>query len=256
MAKLSDTIQLYIDSLADDILYCNDAKPLYGESTRKVDICNHDVFNKFFIIDIKEGRDTQVPILFSSYVVSKNIADRTTRFIKPLYVGSTFQGMHRGFSSILKQMYSCNFISTGCTEQNTNKGEKYYTYGNILFDNSFSPLIVPCYNIRFINASHYNVTEIVFKISNSIFDSEAKHIEMAKSYISSKIIPYLAGNKVQKACMTNSNIKSWMDNVPIRVEIGDISDYVCRPAAPSDNFQEEANAILNVMIDDILKTNY
>lgn len=256
MAKLSETIQLYVDSLADDIVYCNDAKPLYRGSTRKVDICNHDVFNKFFIIDIKEGRDTQVPILFSSHVISRNLADRTTRFIKPLYVGSTFQNMHRRFSSILKQMYIHNSISLGCTEHNTNKGEKYYTYGNILFDNSFNPLIVPCYNIRFETARSYIVTEIVFKISNSIFDSDARHIEMAKSYISSKIVPYLAGNKVHKACITNSSIKSWMNNVPIRVEIGDINDYVCRPTAPSDNFQEEANAILNVMIDDILKTNY
>ena len=69
------------------------------------------------------------------------------------------------------------------------------------------------------------------------------------------MIPYLADLSIMPYCHTSATYVDCQYDVPVKVEIENLERFVCNPTEPSTNFQAEANAILDALVEDILNTN-
>lgn len=253
MAELSHNVKTYIRGLSDTIGHS------YGDSINHendygTSIVNHNIFGKFLVIDIIGEKNFVIPSLFAKIIMSNFITDETRRFIRQLYVSNSRTMQHKGLTNVLKWMFNQHDFIEGCI-QHTINDSYYYSFGNILFDKDFNPLIIPCFDVEILEDRTWNVKSIVYKISNSLFSSNSTGIDTAKRFIISKMIPYLAELNVMPYCYTGATFIDYQNDVPIKVEIGNLDKFVCNPIEPSTNFQAEANAILDALIEDIVNTN-
>jgi hypothetical protein len=253
MAELSHNVKAYIRGLSDSISH-NYGINLSYENNHDASILNHNVFTKFFVIDIVGEKNFTIPTMFARSVVYDFIGDGTRRFIRNIYKASGHCMSHRGLTTVLKWMYNNHGNIEGCVQHHI-KDSYYYTFGNILLDKDFNPLVIPCYEIEILEDQRWNVKNIVYKISNSLFSSNATGIDTAKKFIVSKMIPYLADLSIMPQCHTSATYTDYQYDVPVKVEIENLERFVCNPTEPSTNFQAEANAILDALVEDILNTN-
>lgn len=252
MAELSHNVKSYIRVLSESVPHYYDNNIRY-ENNYDASILNHNVFTKFLVIDIVGEKNFTIPSMFVRFVVNSFIEDGTRRFIRQLYKANNRCMSHRGLTTVLKWMYNNRGSIEGCVQHHINNS-CYYSFGNILLDKDFNPLIIPCYEIEILEDRNWNVKNIVYKISNSLFSSNATGIDTAKKFIVSKMIPYLADLSIMPYCHTSTHIEYQYDT-PIKVEIENLDRFVCNPTEPSTNFQAEANAILDALVEDILNTN-
>lgn len=254
MAELSNDVKGFILGLADNILNPIDTN-LTGCEVSNANIINNNVFTKFLIIDCRWGKGNVIPTLFSQSVMSNLIESDVQRNIKQLYSNIVNFTNHRGMTSILKYMHHNISTHQGCIKHSTAKGEVYYTYGNILFDYDFNPLLIPCFETRTTEEGLWTVEKVIYKISKSLYTNK-EGIDMARKFITTKLVPYVAGIQCISCCYTGSSVDNiYSYSIPVKVEIEDLSGFVCSPMEPSSNFNEEANAILDALIEDILVTN-
>jgi hypothetical protein len=253
MAELSHNIKSYIRMLSESVSHYYDGSIRY-ENNYDASILNHNVFTKFLVIDIVGEKNFTIPSLFVRFVVNNFIEDGTRRFIRQMYKANNSCMSHRGLTTVLKWMYNNRGSTEGCVQHNIN-GSCYYSFGNILLDKDFNPLVIPCYEIEILEGRNWNVKNIVYKISNSLFSSDATGIDTAKKFIVSKMIPYLADLNTMPLCHTSATYMDYQHDVPIKIEIENLDRFVCSPTEPSVNFQAEANAILDALVEDILNTN-
>jgi hypothetical protein len=253
MAELAIDVKTYINGLSDTIIHTSETN-LTDTHHSSSNIINNNVFNKFFIIECNWNKSITIPSLFSETTMKNLIESDIQRGIKQLYSGRSDTTNHRGMTSILKYMYNYTDVCNGCVRHVTNKGEVYYTYGNIIFDKDFNPLIIPCYEVRILEDGRWEATKIVYKISSALY-SNAEGIDCARRFITTKVVPYLASKRVLESCYTRSTVNQYQGNLPIKVEIEDLSNFICSPMEPSENFSEEANAILDALVEDIIATS-
>lgn len=253
MAELSHSVKSYIRGLSDSIPHSYGMSISY-ENNHDASILNHNVFTKFFVIDIVGEKNFTIPTMFARTVVYDFIADGTRRFIRHIYKASGSCISHRGLTTVLKWMYNNHGNTEGCVQHHINNS-CYYSFGNILLDKDFNPLIIPCYDIEILEDGNWNVKNIVYKISNSLFSSSSTGIDTAKKFIISKMIPYLAELNTMPSCHTSATYIDYQYDTPIKIEIENLDRFICNPTEPSTNFQAEANAILDALVEDILNTN-
>lgn len=253
MAELSHNTKVCIQGLSDTVSH-NYGIDISYENNYDASIVNHNVFGKFLIIDIVGEKNFVIPSLFAKVMMSDFIAYGTRRFIRQLYVANGSHFNHRGFTTVFRMMHNSRNCTDGCVQHCVN-GSNYYSFGNILFDKDFKPLIIPCYDVEILEDGVWNVKNIVYKISNSLFSSSSEGINTAKKFIISKMIPYLAEFNVISYCYTGASFIDYQNDVPIKIEIENLDRFVCNPIEPSANFQAEANAILDALIEDIVNTN-
>lgn len=253
MAELSHNVKTYIRGLSESVPHTYGSNICY-ESNYDTSILNHNVFTKFFIIDIVGEKNFTIPSIFSKLIVNDFMTDGTRRFIRQMYKASGNCINHRGLTTVLKWMYNNHGNTEGCVQHCINDSY-YYSFGNILLDKDFNPLIIPCYEIEILEDGRWNVKNIVYKISNSLYSSSTTGIDTAKKFIVSKMIPYLAELGIMPYCNTCATYIDYQYNVPIKIEIENLDRFVCSPTEPSVNFQAEANAILDALVEDIINTN-
>lgn len=253
MAELSSSIKSYIRGMSE---YVRHVYSLNSNCENNYDtgIINHNVFNKFFIIDIIGENNFIVPTLYVKEVLDSFITSGTKKFIKQLYNFNGGSINHRGLTTVLKYMYNNHHDPNECVKHRI-KDSYYYSFGNILLDKDFNPLIIPCYEVEILEDRRWTVKRIVYKISNSLYLDRVTGIDVAKKFIISKMIPYLAGLGIIPYCNTGASYIDYQYDLPISIEIESLEKFTCCPTEPSANFQAEANAILNALIEDILNTN-
>lgn len=252
MAELSQDVKNFICGLAESIANLQEGT-LTGCAVSNANIINNNVFTKFLVIDCKWGKGNVIPSMFSQSVMRNLVESDVQRNIKQLYSNIVNFTNHRGMTSILKYMHHNTSNANGCVKHSTAKGEAYYTYGNILFDCDFNPLLIPCFEIETTEEGLWTVEKIIYKISKSLYTNK-EGIDMARKFITTKLVPYVAGIQCINQCYTASPLNS-IQSIPVKVEIEDLSGFVCSPMEPSSNFNEEANAILDALVEDILATN-
>lgn len=253
MAELSHTVKAYIRGLSESIPHNYDLS-MSHENNNDASILNHNVFTKFLVIDIVGEKNFTIPSIFVRLTVTDFIANGTRRFIRHMYKALNPYISHRGLTSVLKWMYTNHSNTTGCVQHKIND-VCYYSFGNILLDKDFNPLIIPCYEIEILEDGRWTVKNIVYKISNSLFSSRSVGIDTVKKFVASKMIPYLAELSIMPYCHTSAVGGDYQCDTPIKVEIESLDRFVCNPIEPSTNFQGEANAILDALVEDILNTN-
>lgn len=252
MAELSYNLKRMIDYLSNNICHYYPSNTV-DDNNFSASISNHNVFSKFFIIDCDWGKGV-IPTLFSDMVMSALIDSDVKRNIRNLHCGGISGSNHRGLTSILSFIHKNPHVVNNCVKHITNKGETYYTLGNILFDKDFNPLMIPCYEVETLEDGMWKVNKVIFKFSTSLFSSENDDIKMAKKFIISKMVPYLAEKSTFIECRTGG-VSAYQYDLPIKIEFEDLSGFVCSPMEPSENFNVEANAILDALVEDILATN-
>lgn len=253
MAELSHNVKTYIKGLSDAVSH------FYGinlncDNNYDTSIINHNVFGKFLIIDIVGEKNFVIPTMFVKSTIDDFITNGTRRFIRQLYKANGSCINHRGLATVLKWMYNNHGNIEGCMQHHI-KDSYYYTFGNILLDKNFNPLVIPCFDVEIYEDGRWNVKSIVYKISNSLYLSSATGIDMAKKFIITKMIPYLAELGTMPYCNTHATYIDYQYDIPIRIEVENLDRFVCNPSEPSTNFQAEANAILDALVEDILNTN-
>lgn len=253
MAELSHNIKSYIRVLSEYVSHYYDGNIRY-ENNYGASILNHNVFTKFLVIDIVGEKNFTIPSMFVGTVVNDFISDGTRRFIRQMYKANNSCMSHRGLTTVLKWMYNNHGNTEGCVQHLINNS-CYYSFGNILLDKDFNPLVIPCYDIEILEDGGWNVKNIVYKISNSLYSSSTTGIDTAKKFIITKMIPYLAELGIMPYCHTSATHIIYQQDIPIKVEIENLSRFVCSPTEPSVNFQAEANAILDALVEDIINTN-
>lgn len=252
MAELSHNIKDHIKSLSESVGHDYGAT-LNHENNYDASIVNHNVFGKFFIIDIKGEKNFVVPSMYVRSTVFYFLEDGTRRFIRQLYRSGSCVS-HRGFSSVLKWMFKNSVSSNGCTQHKI-KDSHFYTFCNIILDKHFNPLVIPCYDVEVLEDGNWSVKSIIYKISNSVYSNNSNGNDVAKKFITTKMVPYLAELGIMPICHTSATSIAYQSDLPIKIEIENLDKFVCNPIEPSPNFQEEANAILDALVEDILNTN-
>lgn len=250
MASLTDNLQSYILGLTDTIPYTTSSCSFKRNNFNPC-IENHNMFSRFLVFDCSEGDEFTVPTLFSNYVTSL-YKDGIDRFIKPIYVSSNTSVVHRGPTTIMRDLYRKDQIENGCRKCVTAKNEVYYILGNILFDKDFNILMMPCYDIIKVEDSLF-IKNLTFRISNKVFGASEGAATMS-NFIIKKLIPYLGEERRFTQYYTGS-IPAFAQPLPIKVEIEDLSRFVCQPSKPSETFEAEINTMLKVLADDIVKSN-
>lgn len=253
MAELSHNVKSYIKGLSESVSH-NYGINISYENNQSASILNHNVFAKFFVIDIVGEKNFTVPAMFVRLMVNDFILNGTRRFIRHMYETNSSCMNHRGLTTVLKWMYNNHGNVDGCVQHVVN-GICYHSFGNILLDKDFNPLVIPCYEIEVLEDRRWNVKNIVYKISNSLFSSSSTGTDTAKKFIVSKMIPYLAELNIMPHCHTSATYVDYQYDVPVKVEIENLERFICNPTEPSTNFQAEANAILDALVEDILNTN-
>lgn len=255
MAELPYDLESAIIGLANINNHTTD-KALSYSGPFSVCLENHNIFNRFFVIDCRNEDNFIIPCLYAQYVVylHKNNIAGIKRFIRPLYPGIEDMRSHRGAKTIILRMYmDRDYIDKGCIKHTTSKGEVYYSLNGILFDSEFQPIMIPCYNIQKIE-DYYYVTELVYKVTNRIYDEDSESFPTFSNFLAKKMIPHLSKKGAFRNYYTGS-LTPIHQPIPVRVEIGDLSSYICKPIDPSDNFEDEIYEMLKALASDIVKSN-
>ena len=255
MAGLPYDLELDIIGLASNTSHTIDRSLKYS-GPFSVCLENHNIFNRFFVIDCRNEDNFIIPALYAQYVVTlhKNNLTGIKRFIKPLYQGIEDLRSHRGAGTIISRMFEDrNYADNGCIKHTTSKGEVYYSLSGILFDSDFQPIMIPCYNIQKVD-NYYYVTELVYRITNRIYGEDSESIPTFSNFLAKKMIPHLSKAGAFSNYNTG-NLTPIHQPIPVRVEIGDLSSYICKPSDPSDNFEDEIFEMLKALSSDIVKSN-
>lgn len=250
MASLTLNLQSYVLRSTDTVPYLQSANSVKHNNHNSC-IENHNVFKKFLVFDCYGEDDFTIPTLFSNFVSSQH-QDGIDRFIKPLYNSNTSSILHKGPTTIMREFYRKDKTEFGCHRCTTAKNEVYYILGNILFDEDFNVLMMPCYDIINVEGSLY-IKGITFRLSNRVFGA-SDNIATMSNFIVKKLIPYLGEEKRFMQYYTG-RLQAWAQPIPVKMEIEDLSRFTCQPSQPSENFDEEIDIMLKVLADDIVKSN-
>ena len=127
MAGLPYGLELDIIGLASNTSHTIDRSLKYS-GPFSVCLENHNMFNRFFVIDCRNEDNFIIPALYAQYVVTlhKNNLTGIKRFIKPLYQGIEDLRSHRGAGTIISRMFEDrNYADNGCKSKKNHKRRSY-----------------------------------------------------------------------------------------------------------------------------------
>lgn len=242
MSIINESLKTNLKFLIDNYRYARDTQwNLSSPDSLKID--NHNLFNCFLTIECPSNTNYTVPV-----VCLKQLArlGYTGNFVFSMSMRFPRVVKHKCVSSFFKHVvYNKNHYALGIVKHEFFNGEVYYTYGNIIMDEDFNIILLPCVNI--VESNGRTIEKAVLIVSPEIFNNPSKIIYkfMVKSFI-----PYVSNMEYMHI---RSNPISLQSIVPVEIEIADTHKFIRKPFKPTEHLEEAGNMVLRNCIDNLVR---
>ena len=220
---------------------------------------SNNVFRRSLIIEVNND-EVEIPVIARVHfekLVSYNMSHPTImgikRIILPLYDNTPSQE-RRTFDSIITQLFTNVRYGKRLQKIITNKGEVYYGGKGIIFDESYTPLLLCTLTARSVHTEDNDNTMVYYRpvchISPKVFLEPDKLINKG---IIKKLIPYYTSMDVNFP-RNNYSFSSNPEDRKVKVIVDNFNKFFVEPVkpTPSATTNDTLNECLIDNIEDIM----
>ena len=220
---------------------------------------SNNVFRRSLVIEVNND-EVEIPVIAREHfeeLVSDNIAHpsiiRIKRIILPLYDNALSQE-RRTFDSIITQLFTNVGYGERLQKITTNKGEVYYGGKGIIFDESYTPLLLCTLTARGVHTEDNSNTMVYYRpvchINPKVFLESDKLINKG---IIKKLIPCYTSRGVSYLA-DNYRFSSDLEDRKVQVIVDNFDKFFIEPIkpTPSNCSNDALNECLIDNIDDIM----
>ena len=223
---------------------------------RELSLDSNNVFRRSLIIEVND--EVEIPVIarehFENLVLEKinyPLAVGTKRIILPLYDNAPSQE-RRTFDSIIMQMFNNVGFDMRLQKITTSRDEVYYGGKGIIFDESYTPLLLCTLIARKIHTEESGDSMVYYRpvchVSPKVFLESDKLINKG---IIKKLIPFYTSEEVRfPDCMFGVNPES----KKVKVVVDNFDKFFIEPIkpTPSATTNDALNECLIDNMDDIM----
>ena len=223
---------------------------------RELSLDSNNVFRRSLIIEVND--EIEIPVIarehFEDLVLEKidyPLAVGTKRIILPLYDNAPSQE-RRTFDSIIMQIFNNVRFGMRLQKITTSKGEVYYGGKGIIFDESYTPLLLCTLAARKVHTEESGNSMVYYRpvchVSPKVFLESDKLINKG---IIKKLIPFYTSEEVNfPNCMFGVNPES----KKVKVVVDNFDKFFIEPIKPTPSAitNDALNECLIDNIDDIM----
>lgn len=225
---------------------------------KELSLDSNNVFNRSLIVEINSN-GLEIPVIAKSHIerkissacVCQNVSNG--RVILPLY-NNADDAMGRSFNSIIRQFFSRTDYGKRLQKITTSKGEVYYGGRGIIFDESYTPLLlcVAAGRIKYIASDKINISyhDLICYVSPKVFLNTNNIINRG---IIKHLIPLYTTTRTS-FCDFNSTFS--IKDTTVKVIVEDLDRFFIEPIRPFSvsNINDSLNECLINNMDDIITT--
>ena len=220
---------------------------------------SNNVFRRSLVIEVNND-EVEIPVIAREHfekLVSANMAYPAImgikRIILPLYDNAPSQE-RRTFDSIITQLFSNVGYGKRLQKITTNKGEVYYGGKGIIFDESYTPLLLCTLTARSVHTEDNGNTMVYYRpvchVSPKVFLESDKLINKG---IIKKLIPYYTSRDInfpRRSYLFSSN----PEDRKLKVIVDNFNKFFVEPIKPTPStFSNDAlNECLIDNIEDVM----
>lgn len=230
-----------------------------SELRRELSLDSNNVFRRSLVVEVNDD-EVEIPVIAREHfenLVSDNLAypitTRIQRIILPLYNNAPDQE-RRTFDSIIKQLFTYVEYNKRLQKITTSKGEVCYGGKGIIFDESYTPLLLCTLTAKSVHTEDNRNTMVYYRpichISPKVFLESDKMINKG---IIKKLIPCYTNRDVdfpRGGYMFSSN----PEDKRVKVIVDNFDKFFIEPVspAPSTTINDALNECLIDNMDDIM----
>ena len=226
---------------------------------RHLSLDSNNVFKKSLIIDVNDN-EIEIPVIAREHfegLISDNMTYPTImgikRIILPLYDNTPSQERST-FNSIIAQLFTNVGYGQRLQKITTNKGEVCYGGKGIIFDESYTPLLLCTLTARSVHTEDNGNTMVYYRpvchVSPKVFLESDKLINKG---IIKKLIPYYTNRDINPP-RSNYNFSSNLEDRKVKVIVDDFNKFFIEPIKPTPSTcsNDALNECLIDNMDDIM----
>ena len=226
---------------------------------RHLSLDSNNVFRKSLVIEVNNG-EVEIPVIAREHfeeLVSDNMDYPTImgikRIILPLY-DNTLSQERSTFNSIIAHLFTNVGYGQRLQKITTNKGEVCYGGKGIIFDESYTPLLLCTLTARSVHTEDNGNTMVYYRpvchVSPKVFLESDKLINKG---IIKKLIPYYTNRDINPP-RSNYNFSSNLEDRKVKVIVDDFNKFFIEPIKPTPSAcsNDALNECLIDNMDDIM----
>ena len=220
---------------------------------------SNNVFRRSLVIEVNND-EVEIPVIAREHfeeLVSDNMAHpaiiKIKRIILPLYDNALSQE-RRTFDSIINQLFTNVRYGERLQKITTNKGEVYYGGKGIIFDESYTPLLLCTLTARSVHTEDNGNTMVYYRpvchVNPKVFLESDKLINKG---IIKKLIPYYTSRNVSFP-RNSYRFSSNPEDRKVKVIVDNFNKFFVEPIKPTPSTcsDDALNECLIDNIDDIM----
>ena len=222
---------------------------------RHLSLDSNNVFRKSLVIEVNND-EIEIPVIAREHfegLISDNMTYPTImgikRIILPLYDNTPSQERST-FNSIIAQLFTNVGYGQRLQKITTNKGEVCYGGKGIIFDESYTPLLLCTLTARSVHTEDNGNTMVYYRpvchVSPKVFLESDKLINKG---IIKKLIPYYTNRDINPP-RSNYNFSSNLEDRKVKVIVDDFNKFFIEPIKPTPSTCSN-DALNQCLIDNI-----
>ena len=226
---------------------------------RHLSLDSNNVFRKSLVIEINND-EVEIPVIAREHfeeLVSDNMDYPTImgikRIILPLY-DNTLSQERSTFNSIIAHLFTNVGYGQRLQKITTNKGEVCYGGKGVIFDESYTPLLLCTLTARSVHTEDNGNTMVYYRpvchVNPKVFLESDKLINKG---IIKKLIPYYTNRDINPP-RSNYNFSSNLEDRKVKVIVDDFNKFFIEPIKPTPSAcsNDVLNECLIDNMDDIM----
>ena len=226
---------------------------------RHLSLDSNNVFRKSLVIEVNND-EIEIPVIAREHfegLISDNMTYPTImgikRIILPLYDNTPSQERST-FNSIIAQLFTNVGYGQRLQKITTNKGEVCYGGKGIIFDESYTPLLLCTLTARSVHTEDNGNTMVYYRpvchVSPKVFLESDKLINKG---IIKKLIPYYTNRDINPP-RSDYSFSSNLEDRKVKVIVDDFNKFFIEPIKPTPSTcsNDALNECLIDNIDDIM----
>ena len=226
---------------------------------RHLSLDSNNVFRKSLVIEVNND-EVEIPVIAREHfeeLISDNMDYPTImgikRIILPLYDNTPSQERST-FNSIIAHLFTNVGYGQRLQKITTNKGEVCYGGKGIIFDESYTPLLLCTLTAKSVHTEDNGNTMVYYRpvchVSPKVFLESDKLINKG---IIKKLIPYYTNRDINPP-RSNYNFSSNLEDRKVKVIVDDFNKFFIEPIKPTPSAcsNDALNECLIDNMDDIM----
>ena len=226
---------------------------------RHLSLDSNNVFRKSLVIEVNND-EIEIPVIAREHfegLISDNMTYPTImgikRIILPLYDNTPSQERST-FNSIIAQLFTNVGYGQRLQKITTNKGEVCYGGKGIIFDESYTPLLLCTLTARSVHTEDNDNTMVYYRpvchVSPKVFLESDKLINKG---IIKKLIPYYTNRDINPP-RSNYDFSSNLEDRKVKVIVDNFNKFFIEPIKPTPSTcsNDALNECLIDNMDDIM----